>query len=61
MDRRTLFRAVKDAGWTVDDRGKHLAIRDGEGRRIATCARTPSCPRAIKNLRADLRRAGLLV
>lgn len=61
MTRATYQRAIRDLarqhGWTVDKtRGGHLRLsRPGSG--PVFCASTPSCPRALANTRAEMKRA----
>jgi hypothetical protein len=61
MDYKKILKEVKRAGWSVTPGKRHLEIRNPEGRRVATCASTPSDRRAVLNFRADLRRAGLAI
>lgn len=66
MDIRQIIRLAEALDWTVDTNSKgHLQFwapdADRDGRPTVTAARTPSDHRSIKNLSAELRRAGLPV
>lgn len=37
----------------------HFRVRDLEGRTLTCFPSSPSCPRSLKNTRADLRRLGV--
>lgn len=58
---RALVRAAELAGWAVSrTRRSHIRLRPVDKTRGAvTISGTPSDKRSLKNLRADLRRAGL--
>lgn len=56
-DFRKIEKALKKEGFRVDPtKGGHFAVIK-EGARVATMAGSPSDPRAIKNLLADIKRA----
>ena len=55
-DLRRLVEEARRRGWRVDRTGgDHLRLRHPTGAMIFA-ASTPSCPRALRNLQADLRR-----
>lgn len=57
---RPLAKRARRAGWTIEQRnGGHLTWTPPDGGPYIVSSFTPSDPRAVKNLRADLRRAGL--
>lgn len=56
-DLRRLLAAARRRGWSVEKtRSSHWRLRHPSGAQV-TAGSTPSCPRALMNLRADLRRA----
>lgn len=56
-----LARHAEAAGWTVDKtRNNHIVFAAPTGQKVFTSS-TPGDKRATKNLRAQLRRAGLAV
>jgi predicted RNA binding protein YcfA (HicA-like mRNA interferase family) len=59
--KRDLARLLRDArtrGWTVErTRRGHLRLRHPVSGATVIAAGTPSCPRAARNIAADLRRA----
>lgn len=57
---KTVAQQVQAQGWTVIRGRKHLKLQSPSGKRRMTVARTPSDWRAAKNLRAFLRRIGIL-
>lgn len=59
-DLESLLRVIKLNGWRIDySRRGHIRIYDSKGHHAATTSGTPSDYRAVKNFRADLKRAGL--
>lgn len=57
---RRLIRFAIKLGWTVEVTGSgHLKWKPPDGSPFVVSSRTPSDPRALQNLRAYLRRAGL--
>jgi 5-methylcytosine-specific restriction endonuclease McrA len=57
-DLQHLLSAARTRGWHVErTRRGHLRLRHPAGGATVTAAGTPSCPRALRNLAADLRRA----
>lgn len=60
-DLRALFREVEAAGWSVErGGGGHYKIRNADGQIVASSPATPSDYRSIRNVRAQLRRAGMV-
>lgn len=60
-DVRAIIRSARRAGWSVGfTNGGHLRFHAPSGVTIYA-ASTPSDPRSIANLRAHLKRCGLLV
>lgn len=60
-DLRTLLKALRAQGFTVDRTGSgHWLVRNAEGRAVATIAGTASDHRSLRNALAVLRRAGLI-
>lgn len=56
---RRLVKAARAQGWEVKmTGGGHLRFSSPDGSIVFTSS-TPSCPRAAKNCRAELRRKGL--
>lgn len=54
---KRLLAAARQRGWQVErTRGSHFRLRHPSGA-LVVASGTPSCPRALWNLRADLRRA----
>lgn len=45
-------------GWRCRSTGKHYVLRGPDGQTV-TVSKTPSDFRAVRNIRADLRRAGV--
>lgn len=59
-DIKKIIRIARSQGWdVVPTRGGHILFIDRDGRKRATAPQSPSCHRAIKNLRSYLRRGGL--
>ena len=59
---RDLIRLAETAGWTVEQtRNSHLRFLSPDGEHIIVCGTTESDHRAIRNTRARLRRAGLVL
>lgn len=56
-DLRQLLRRVDRLGWTIQQGGSHLKVIGPNGA-FVTVPSTPSDWRAIRNCRAQLRRAG---
>lgn len=54
-DWKKLVKPYLKRGWLLSDKGKHNKITAPCGR-IIFFAKTPSCPRAVKNFAARLRR-----
>lgn len=55
-DLRRLLKSARRRGWTVErTRGSHWKLRHPSGA-VVVAGSTPSCPRAVLNTRADLRR-----
>lgn len=46
-------------GWVCRSGGKHYVLRSPDGVTTVTVSKTPSDFRAVRNIRADLRRAGV--
>lgn len=66
MSRRKAQREVDELvatavlqGWTSRSGGKHYVLRSPDGVSTVTVSKTPSDFRAVLNIRADLRRAGV--
>lgn len=57
-DLKRTLREVKQAGWAVTQRGKHLLIEGPDGQRVV-CTTTYARGRAHANLVSQLKRAGL--
>lgn len=57
---RPLIRNAVRAGWTVNHsrKGQHIHFRTPTGR-LVVGAWSPSCSRALMNLKRDLKHAGL--
>lgn len=60
-DFRPLLKAAKDAGWTLHERDKGILLRAPDGKSTQMIHGSNSDFRAVKNLRASLRRAGVRV
>jgi hypothetical protein len=60
-DLKKLIKAAARAGWRVEKRRKHFRWFAPDGVSQATTSATTSDHRALKNIRGDLRRAGLAV
>lgn len=57
-----IIRRAKHQGWRVDVGGSgHYRFFAPDGKGLVTVARSPSDHRAILNIEADLRRAGLVL
>jgi hypothetical protein len=57
-DWRLLIARAQEAGWTLEQGGKHPKLRSPTGRMIPFPS-TPSDHRGLANKRAELRRAGI--
>lgn len=60
---RPIVRELVDAGYTVErapGKGAHFIVRDSKGVKRFSLPSTPGRGRAIQNLRAALKRQGLL-
>lgn len=53
-------KALIAQGWRLDDSGKHTKAYAPDGQTLVTMPKTPSDPRAIKNLIAQLRKGGFI-
>lgn len=67
MSRRKAQREVDELvaiavlqGWSSKLGGRHYMLRGPDGQTV-TVSKTPSDWRAVKNIRADLRRAGVVL
>lgn len=62
-DVRPLAKKARKAGWALrrTPKGNHLQWVDPDGRVRVTSSSSPSDSHAVKNLRSDLKRAGLTV
>lgn len=60
---KVLIQHARRNGWTVQQskRNGHWVFYDTDGRRVATAGSTLSDYRAIRNIKAHLRRAGLRI
>lgn len=60
-DIRPLAKKARKAGWDIrrTPKGNHLQWIDAGGRVRVTSSSSPSDSHAVKNLRGDLKRAGL--
>ena len=61
---RPIVRELIDAGYEVErapGKGAHYIVRTKAGQRVFSLPSTPGRGRAIQNLRAALKRQGLLV
>jgi hypothetical protein len=57
---RQLLKVVRRNGYIVDDRGKHYKVLGKDGTFLVGISSTPSDPLALKRIRCDLRRVGIL-
>lgn len=57
-DVRQFLEQVRDCGWSVHHTRRHIRLRSPDRTRLVDCPRTPSDPRSLRNVRAQLRRAG---
>jgi len=48
--------ALISQGWCWESRGKHARLIAPAGKGFVTIARSPSCHRALDNIRRDIRR-----
>lgn len=55
-DISSYYRKLRRAGWTVEHHGKHVRITPPTGGAEWWGPSTPSCHRALLNLRTDLRK-----
>ncbi len=53
-----LCKAAKKQGWGVDKTTKHIKLTPPGAGEIVVIACTPSCPHAIKNTIARMRKSG---
>jgi hypothetical protein len=53
---KTLFRELIQQGWTIEKTPKKYKLRSPKGT-LVTCSLTPSCPYAVKHIKADVKRA----
>lgn len=51
------IRRLLACGWTCSTGGKHARLVPPGGRGFVVVARTPSCFRALENIRRDIRKA----
>ena len=56
---KALVRRLRAAGCSVIPGGKHLTVRDPEGRRVGTLPVSPSDTRSLRNTISDLRKRGI--
>lgn len=54
---KKLMKNLRHSGWRIDDSGKHYQAYSPDGVSIITIARSPSCPFALKNIQAEIKRA----
>ncbi len=59
-DWRPLVREIEAAGYTVEAGGRHLTVRNAEGKAVHFLPSTPSDHRGLLNNRAELRRKGII-
>lgn len=59
-DWRPLVREIEDNGFTVEPGGKHLIVRNAEGKAVHFLPCSPSERRGLLNNRAELRRKGII-
>lgn len=57
---REIVRDLRKRGYTVAIGGKHLKVKDEQGRTVYTLPTSPGGGRWKQNLLSDLRRKGLL-
>ena len=57
---REMVRRIESAGYTVEHGRKHLKVRGADGKTVAHLPTTPGRGRWKQNLRAELRRKGIL-
>ncbi len=61
-DLQSLIRTAQRQGWSVQlRRGGHLAWKSSNGNVVVFSASSPSDWRALPNLKASLKRAGLII
>lgn len=59
---RKLVAEAEAAGWTVErTRNNHIRFLSPDGKHLIVCGSTESDHRAIRNTKARLRRAGLVL
>jgi predicted RNase H-like nuclease len=58
-DVRAVVRAAERSGWVMVEKARGIQLRSPDGVEIVTVHLTLSDHRAIKNLRADLKRRGV--
>ncbi|HEY8414386.1 MAG TPA: type II toxin-antitoxin system HicA family toxin [Thermaerobacter sp.] len=54
---REIIRYLQKEGWTLRQGGKHYVLTKGD--KVLTLPKTPGDHRSMKNVYADLRRAGI--
>lgn len=54
-DYKQFLNEIEQRGWTIERKGKHLKLKR-PGHRLVTAPKTPSEPRALANMRAQIKR-----
>ncbi len=57
---RKLVEQIRKNGYTVEPGGRHLTVRNGEGKAVHFLPSTPSERRGLLNNCAELRRKGII-
>jgi hypothetical protein len=59
-DIKQMLRAVRRNGYQVDEHAKHLKVLAPDGRFLVGVSSTPGDSLALKRIRSDLHKAGVL-
>ena len=52
---KELLKELLSQGWTIEHGRKAFKLRSPKGS-LVSCSRTPSCPFAVRHIRADIKR-----
>ena len=56
--RKQIIKSLRRQGWRIEEGTKHIKCFSPDGETIVTMGRTPSDHRAVRNLKARLRKGG---